>query len=45
MTDGARELLIEAYRANSVIYVFRDKLHVRANGRWLPKTLLEELIS
>ena len=45
MTEGARELLREAYKAHSVIYVFNDKLRVRANGKWLPKTLLEELLN
>ena len=44
MTDGAQELLLEAYRAHSVIYVFSGKLDVRANGNWFPKTLLSEIL-
>ena len=44
MTDGAQELLLEAYRAHSVIYVFSGKLRVRANGKWFLKTLLSELL-
>ena len=44
MTDGARELLMQAYEAaGNAIYQFPDKLSVRANGKWLPKTSLNEL--
>ncbi len=43
MTEGARVLLIEAYKAHSVIYV-SNNLRVRANGQGFLKMRLEELI-